>query len=364
MDLVVLSYSDLSHEDVMHKASVALARGASYELLGPNDTMLESRRPVISVCAVRTGAGKSPLSRYIARLLRQWGHRVAVIRHPMPYGDLRRQAVQRFARYEDLETQECTIEEREEYEPHLQEGAIVWAGVDYERILRAAEREYDVVLWDGGNNDLPFYRPNLHIVVADPHRGGHELRYHPGEANFRMADIIVASKANTARAADVRTVRKNARRINPSAPFVLGHLRLIERAARPLRGKRVVVVEDGPTATHGGMPYGAGTLVGRHRGARLVDPRPYAVGSLRKVFRDYPHLQRILPAMGYSARQVHELEETIRRVPCDVVIDATPAHLGRLVKVPQPIVEVAYEYGDPGGSLKRHLHRFASRRIR
>jgi len=346
IDLAVLSYSDLPHVEVMHKASIALAAGASYLLPGPRATELVSTKPVVSICAVRTGAGKSPLTRYVSRYLRAHGRTVAIVRHPMPYGDLVAQAVQRFARMEDLDRANCTIEEREEYEPHLREGAVVFAGVDYERILRAAENEADIVIWDGGNNDLPFYRSDLHFVVADPHRAGHELSYHPGEANFRKADVIVISKVDSATPANILEIEESARRANPKARLVRGALRVSAPDPARLHGRRVIVVEDGPTLTHGGMGFGAAMLVAEANGAVVVDAQRSAIGSLAQVYRDYPHLRRVLPAMGYGSEQVQELEETIRRSDAELVLDGSPVDLQRLVHVPQPIINVSYDYDD------------------
>jgi predicted GTPase len=358
VDLVLLSYSDLPNEEVMHKASIALAAGASFELAGPKATMLRSSKPVVSICAVRTGAGKSPLTRYISRYFRAHGKRVAIVRHPMPYGDLMAQAVQRFARMEDLDTAHCTIEEREEYEPHIREGAVVFAGVDYEPILRRAESEADIVLWDGGNNDLPFYTPNLQFVVADPYRAGHELAYYPGEANFRMADVIVISKTDSAPPPGVATIEANAARVNPAAKTIRGGLKLIAPQAERVRGHRAIVVEDGPTVTHGGLATGAGTLIAGRHGAVVIDPRPFAVGSIVGVYQQYPHLERILPAMGYGQAQVKDLEETIRRSNAEFVVDGSPVDLGRLVHVPQEIISVRYEYDDLGNRVSGVLEQF------
>ncbi|HZY93071.1 MAG TPA: cyclic 2,3-diphosphoglycerate synthase [Thermoplasmata archaeon] len=355
VDLVMLAYSDLPHVEVMHKASIALAAGASFLLAGPHDTMLKSTKPVVSICAVRTGSGKSPLTRFVSRYLRAKGKRVAVVRHPMPYGDLAEQAVQRFATFDDLDRAHCTIEEREEYEPHLKDGVVVFAGVDYEPILRAAEREADIVLWDGGNNDLPFYVPDVSLVVADPHRAGHELLYYPGEANFRMAAAIVVSKTDSARPEDVRLVEENAHRVNPRAPVFRGALTLAVAHPERLRGRRVLVVEDGPTVTHGGLAFGAGTLVAQRSGAVIVDPRPFAVGSIARVYQEYPHLQQVLPAMGYGPEQVRELEETIAASHVDLVVDGSPVDLRRLVHVPPEIVNVTYDYSDLDGTLASFL---------
>jgi len=344
IDLVVFSYSDISHQNLMHIASRALAAGADFWLLGTEHTQLESTVPVISVCAVRTGCGKSPVSRLIASELRRQGRKPVVIRHPMPYGDLAAQAVQRFATLEDLDLQKCTIEEREEYEPHICQGTVVYAGVDYEKILRQAEKEADVILWDGGNNDTPFYKSDLEIVVVDPHRPGHELSYYPGEVNLRRADVVVINKVDTAQQRDVETVRENIKLSNPKAAVFETACRVTVDEPEFAKGRRVLVVEDGPTLTHGEMPYGAGVVAARQCGAEeLVDPRPYAVGSIRGTYERYPHLTSLLPAMGYSAMQRHELEETIRRTPCDLVIIATPIDLARVIKLDCPSLRVTYE---------------------
>jgi len=358
VDLVLLSYSDLSYDEVMHKASIALAAGASFQLAGPKATMLDSTKPVVSVCAVRTGAGKSPLTRYVSRYFRDHGRRVAIVRHPMPYGDLVAQAVQRFATMDDLDRAHCTIEEREEYEPHIRDGAVVFAGVDYEPILRRAEAEADIVIWDGGNNDLPFYRSDLKFVVADPYRAGHELSYYPGEANFRMADVIVVSKTDSAPPAGVATIEKNAAAANPEAQVVRAGLRLVSPDAERLRGHGAIVVEDGPTVTHGGLDTGAGSLVAERHGAVVVDPRPFAAGSIAGVYRTYPHIDRILPAMGYGEAQVKDLEETIRRSNAEFVVDGSPVDLARLIHVPQPILSVRYEYDDLGRGVAGVLDAF------
>jgi predicted GTPase len=300
--------------------------------------------PVVSVCAVRTGCGKSPVSRLVASELRRHGRKPVVVRHPMPYGDLATQAVQRFATMEDLDLQQCTIEEREEYEPHIQQGTVVYAGVDYEKILRQAEHEADVILWDGGNNDTPFYRSDLEIVVVDPHRAGHELSYYPGEVNLRRADVLVINKVDTAQQRDIETVRTNIRLHNPEAAVCEMACRVSVDDPAQLKGKRVLVVEDGPTLTHGEMPYGAGVVAARQCGAaELIDPRPYAVGSIRGTYERYPHLTALLPAMGYSDMQRHELEETIRRTPCDLVIIATPIDLARVIKLERPNLRVTYQ---------------------
>jgi predicted GTPase len=347
IDAAVFSYSDISYPNLMHLASRVVASGADFWLLSSSRTQLKSSVPVISICAVRTGCGKSPVGRLVASELRRNGQKVVVVRHPMPYGDLAAQAVQRFAVMEDLDKHQCTIEEREEYEPHLREGTIVYAGVDYGRILRQAEKEADIVLWDGGNNDTPFYESDLQIVVADPHRPGHELAYYPGEVNLRRADVVVINKVDTAAPQDVETVRKNVRANNPKARVVETACRVTISEPALVKGRRVLVVEDGPTLTHGEMPYGAGVVAARQCGAaELVDPRPYAVGSIRSTYEHYSHLTSLLPAMGYSAIQRHELEETINRVPCDLVLVATPIDLGHLVKLNKPSLRVTYEVED------------------
>jgi predicted GTPase len=344
IDAVVFSYSDISHQNLMHLASRALAAGADFYLLGAERTQLESQVPVISICAVRTGCGKSPVSRLVIAQLRRLGRKPVVIRHPMPYGDLALQAVQRFATMEDLESQKCTIEEREEYEPHIRQGTVVYAGVDYEKILRRAEQEGDVILWDGGNNDTPFYKSDLEVVVVDPHRPGHELAYYPGEVNLRRADAIVINKIDTAQQRDIETVRQNIKLTNPSAAVYEMACRVTVAQPDSVKGKRVLVVEDGPTLTHGEMPYGAGVVAAQQWGAaELVDPRPYAVGSIRSTYERYTHLTALLPAMGYSATQRHELEQTIRRTPCDLVIIATPIDLAGVIKIDKPNLRVTYE---------------------
>jgi len=352
VDEVVFAYSDVSHEHVMHVGSRVLAAGASYSLLSPALTMLESARPVVAVCAVRTGSGKSQTTRRVAEILREAGRRVAVLRHPMPYGDLARQAVQRFASYDDLDAAECTIEEREEYEPHLAEGNLVFAGIDYATVLRAAEQEADVILWDGGNNDTPFIRPTLHVVVVDPHRAGHELRYHPGETNLRMADVCVVNKVDSARPEAVDAVVANVRAANPGAAVVLAASPIdVEEDGAAIAGKRVLVIEDGPTLTHGEMAYGAATLAAKTHGAtELIDPRPYAVGSIADTLAAYPHVGPLLPAMGYGATQVRELRETIIRSNADLVLIGTPVDLRRLVDLDVPALRVTYrleEIGEP-----------------
>ncbi len=346
---VYFSYSDVPHSYVMHKASEAQAAGASFNLLGPEETMLKSRLPVISVCAVRTGCGKSQTTRKISRLLKEKGLRVVVIRHPMPYGDLVKQKVQRFATYEDMTEQECTIEEMEEYEPHIRNGILVYAGVDYEAILEEAEKEADIILWDGGNNDLPFYKANLEIVVVDPHRPGHELQYYPGETNFRRADVLVINKIDTAAEENIQKVQENIQKYNPGATVVLAKSPITVQDGEQIRGKTVLVVEDGPTLTHGEMAYGAGIVAADKYGAlRVVDPRPFAVGSIKETFDKYTHLDRVLPAMGYGKEQISELAQTIDQAECDLVIVATPIDLTRLIQTNKKILRVTYELEDIG----------------
>jgi predicted GTPase len=352
IDQVVFAYSDISHEAVMHQASRVLAAGADFSLLGGRRTMVSANKPVVSVCAVRTGAGKSPATRKIASLLRREGLRVAVVRHPMPYGDLAKQAVQRFTSLDDLRAADCTIEEMEEYEPHIREGHVVFAGVDYERILREAEREADVIVWDGGNNDVPFFLSDLEIVLVDPHRAGHERTYFPGEVNLLRADVLVLTKMDTASPGQIHEVRANIREFNPKATIIETAMPVTVDHPHLIKGKRVLVIEDGPTLTHGGMSFGAGVLAAQQQGAsELVDPRPYAVGTIQQTFAQCPHIGNLLPAMGYGATQVRELEETINRVPCDVVLIATPVDLGRIISIKQPTCQVTYcleEQGTPG----------------
>ena len=344
VDLVVLAYSDLAYADVMHKASIVLACGADFRLMGPKTTWLKSNLPIVSVCAVRTGAGKSTVSRTVSRSLKKIFGRVVVIRHPMPYGTLEKEVCERFATYEDMNRYECTIEEREEYEPHIDIGNIVYAGVDYEKILREAEKEANVILWDGGNNDLPFYKPDLQIVVVDPHRPGDEVGYYPGEANLRMADVVVINKVDTAAAKDVKTVRENVKRVRPEAAIVEAASDIHVDDKSLIRGKRVVAIEDGPTVTHGGMKEGVGAIAARRFGAKtLIDPRKYAVGSIKRTYEKYPHLGKVLPAMGYGQKQVKDLEQTIDSINCDSLVLGTPIDLRRIMKLQKPAVRVRYE---------------------
>ncbi|MCE5207577.1 MAG: cyclic 2,3-diphosphoglycerate synthase [Chloroflexi bacterium] len=349
VEQVVFAYSDVPHEVVMHKASAVIAAGPDFVLMGYASTAIKSTKPVVSVCAVRTGSGKSQTSRRVAKILIEMGYRVAAIRHPMPYGDLAKQAVQRYAEYSDLDKYKCTIEEREEYEPHIDNGVIIYAGVDYEAILRQAEQEADIILWDGGNNDISFYKSDLSIVVADPHRAGHEVKYHPGEASARMADVFVINKVDTANPENVITVRENLYAINPSATVIEAASPLSVKDPSAIRGKRVLVIEDGPTLTHGEMAYGAGFVAARRFGAgEIVDPRPYAVGSIDATYKKYPRTGTILPAMGYGDEMIRDLEATINRMDVDLVISATPIDLTRIIRVNKPMQRVGYELQEIG----------------
>lgn len=349
IDEVVFSYSDVSHEYVMHKASLANASGAQFTLLGARQTMIKSRKPVVAVCAVRTGSGKSPASRRVCEILKGMGKRVVVIRHPMPYGDLSRQRLQRFASYEDFQKHECTIEEIEEYEPHIEQHTVVYAGVDYAAILAEAEKEADIIVWDGGNNDTPFYVPDVHITLVDPHRPGHELTYYPGETNLLMADIVVVTKEDTAKPEDIRLLKEHVKQSNPSAFMIDAALPVTIEAPELIKGKRTLVIEDGPTLTHGGMTFGAGVLAAKQHGAgEIVDPRPYAVGSIAEVFVKYPHIGNLLPAMGYGHEQMEELRESIHRTPCDVVIIGTPVDLRKLISIDKPTDRVRYHFQEIG----------------
>jgi predicted GTPase len=349
VDEVVLAYSDLSHETVMHTASQVLAAGADFILLGPKSTMVESTKPVVAVCAARTGCGKSQTSRYVGRVLLDAGLKVALVRHPMPYGDLEAMRVQRFATLEDIDASNPTVEEREEYELPVEMGMVMYAGVDYEAVLRQAEEEADVIVWDGGNNDFPFYVPDLLITVVDPLRPGHELAYHPGEVNVRMADVVVVNKVDSAPAEAVSEVVANVLRVNPGARIVQAASPVTLEDGPPVAGGKVLVVEDGPTITHGGMPYGAGTVAAHHAGTtNLVDPRPYAVGSIAETFERYPAIGAVLPAMGYGDEQLAELEQTINATPCDVVVTGTPMDLTRLIEIHHPVRHATYGLADHG----------------
>ena len=346
-DVAVFSYSDVLHTTVMHLASLCIAHDVDFELLGADKTMIRSKVPVIAITAVRTGAGKSQTTRYISNILKSLGKKVVAIRHPMPYGDLAIQACQRFAEYTDLDKHECTIEEREEYEPHIDNGFVIYSGVDYEQIIRSAEKEADVILWDGGNNDLPFYKSDLHIVVADPLRTGHEMLYHPGEANFRMADIILINKCDSAKEEDIKAIEENAKKVNPKAVVIRATSPVTCTKPEMIKGKNVLVIEDGPTLTHGSMTYGAGVVAAKNCGAaKIVDPLPYAVASIAATYKKYPNAQGILPAMGYGDAQIKDLENTIEATPCDVVLSATPIDITRVLKVNKPMLRATYDLAE------------------
>ena len=361
IDDVVLSYSDLSFTQVMEKASQVLAAGASFRLLGPEQTMLKSRKPVIAVTAVRTGCGKSPTTRHIVRVLRQRGLNAVVVRHPMPYGILSKQVCERFATYKDLDRYKTTIEEREEYEPLIDNGAIVYAGVDYEKILRQAEQEADSIIWDGGNNDTPFYQPDLWITIADPLRPGHEITYYPGEVNVRRADILIINKESSASQKNIEVVRRNLRSRNPTATIIDADSRLT--VSGDITGKKVLVIEDGPTITHGGVPTGAGYVAALRHGARPIDPRPFAKGSLKELYARFPHIGKVLPAIGYYPEQLRELEHTINTAECDAVVSATPIDLRRIIAVAKPIVKISYELDDKG-ALEKEIDKWLKKRCK
>jgi len=347
VDLVAFSYSDVPHAEVMHKASLVMAEGADFILIGATYTMLKSRKKVIAVCAVRTGCGKSQTTRKVCEILKTMKKKVVVVRHPMPYGDLKAQVIQRFSSYEDFEKHACTIEEREEYEPLVEKGITVYAGIDYGKILEQAEKDADFIIWDGGNNDTPFYYPDIHIVLFDPYRAGHELLYYPGETNMIMADIAVINKVGTAHSDQVEQVRKNIEEHAPKAEIVLAESKVLVSRPETISGKRVLVVEDGPTLTHGEMPFGAGAIAAEtYKAAQVIDPRPYAVGSIKEIYRRYPHIGSVLPAMGYSKDQIHDLELTIENATCDLVLFATPIHLPRILSINKPALRVRYEYKD------------------
>jgi len=349
VDDVVFSYSDVTHEYVMHKASLVLAAGADFRLLGPKATYIKSKKPLISICAVRTGVGKSQTTRYVIAALQEMGKKVVAIRHPMPYGDLGKQICQRFAKLEDLDKHECTIEEREEYEPHINKGVVVYAGVDYGKILEEAEKEADIIIWDGGNNDLSFYKPDLHIVLVDPHRAGHELSYHPGEANLRMADIAVINKITTAKPEWIAEVQKNIAAVNPTATVVKCNSPISVEKPEDVKGKKVLVVEDGPTLTHGEMSYGAGMLAAEHFGAaEIIDPRPLASGTIKATLEKFPHIGPLIPAMGYHEEQLKDLEDSINKVECDLVLIGTPIDLRQVIKIQRPAMRVYYDLADHG----------------
>jgi predicted GTPase len=364
IDEVVFSYSDVSYQYVMHKSAAVTAAGADFKLLGKNSTYLKSKRPVIAVCAARTGSGKSQTTRKLCHLLKDRGKKTVAIRHPMPYGDLTKQICQRFATLSDLDKHKCTIEEREEYEPHINQGIVVYAGVDYEVILKEAEKEADVIVWDGGNNDLPFYRADLHITVVDPHRPGDELRYFPGETNLLLADVILINKIDSADYADIEQVRFNVRQANPKAVLMEAASPIIIDHPERIRGKRVLVVEDGPTLTHGGMTYGAGVIAAEKFGAReLVDPREWVKGEIKEAFEKYPQIGTLLPALGYGDKQVKDLQKTINSIPCDSVVIGTPIDLTRVLKINKPSVRVRYELDEIGKpDLEEVLDRFLKKK--
>ncbi len=349
IDQVILAYSDLPYQYVMNKASVVLASGADFRLMGPKSTMLKSNLLVVSICAVRTGCGKSQTTRKVTDILKKKGYKIAVIRHPMPYGDLREQIWQRYENYADLDRYNCTIEEREEYEPHLDRGNILYAGVDYQEILTRAEKDVDIIVWDGGNNDLPFYKPDLHIVITDPHRAGHEMTYYPGEANLRMADIVVMNKIDTADSDKINQLRENIHQLAPEAILIEAASPLTIDHPEFIRGKRVLVVEDGPTLTHGEMKFGAGIVAAQKYGAKeIIDPRPYAIGTIKDTYTKYPGIGTLLPAMGYGEKQIQELEDTINAVDCDIVIIGTPIDLSRIIKINKKSIRVKYELQEIG----------------
>jgi predicted GTPase len=349
VDQVVFAYSDISHEYVMHKASQVLACGADFRLMGPKNTMIASKTKVVAVTAVRTGSGKSQTTRYVAKLLTAMGKKVAIIRHPMPYGNLEEQVAMRFASYDDLDKYKCTIEEREEFEPHIDNGMVVYAGIDYQAIIEQAEQEADIILWDGGNNDIPFYKTDLHIVVVDPHRAGHETTFHPGETNLRMADVAIINKIDSADAAAVEKVKNAVLEVNPKAKIIMANSPITVDKPEAVAGKRVLVIEDGPTLTHGHMAYGAGVIVAEKLGAaELIDPRPYAVGSIKDTFAKWGHLSKLLPAMGYGKTQIEELEATINNSPAELVIIGTPIDLSRIMKINKPSLRVRYDLEEIG----------------
>jgi predicted GTPase len=357
VDLVVLAYSDLTHEEVMHKASRVIACGADFMLLGPRSTMLKSNKPVVAITATRTGAGKSTVSRYVVNIIREAGKRVAVIRHPMPYGDLEKQAVQRFEKVEDLDRYECTIEEREEYEPHLASGVVVYSGVDYCEILRRAEEDCDVIVWDGGNNDFPFIKPSVNIVVTDAQRPGQEVSSYPGEVNILMADVVVINKSQDVPRENLEIIKKNIARINPNARLMVAGSKIIGEGLDRVKGQRVVVVEDGPTVTHGGLSYGAGYIAAKRYDAKIIDPRPYAVGIIKKIYEQYRHIGYVVPALGYNSEQLRDLEETLRRAECEYVVSATPTDLSSLVKIDKARIKLRYAIDDLGDSTIKDILR-------
>jgi predicted GTPase len=348
VDEVILAYSDLSNQEVMEKASFVLSSGSDFRLMGPYSTMLKSRKPVISVCAVRTGAGKGATTRKIIKVLRDKGYKAVVVRHPMPYGDLKKQICQRFSEYEDLEKHSCTLEEIEEYEPHIREGAVVYAGVDYKKILKAAEKEANLIIWDGGNNDFPFFKPDLHIVITDARRAGHEISYYPGQANLMMADIVIINKIKTAKKKDLTLIKENVKRLNPKAKIIMADMpKHIDKPELIIK-KRVLVAEDGPTLTHGGLSFGAGALEAKRLKAKIIDPRPYATRSIKEGYKKHPNIWKVLPAVGYGREQMQDLEKTINKTPCDTVLIGTPIDLGKYIKINKPYARVTYDIKEIG----------------
>ncbi|MHA2282208.1 MAG: cyclic 2,3-diphosphoglycerate synthase [Promethearchaeota archaeon] len=364
IDEVVFAYSDVSHLDVMHKGSIALAAGANYRLISGRFTQIKANKPVIAVCAVRTGCGKSQVSRATYRYLKSKGFKVVAIREPMPYGDLVKQNVMRFEKYEDLDKYDCTIEEREEYEPYIEQGLIIYSGVDYEKIVREAEKEADVIIFDGGNNEISFYAPDLLFIVVDPLRPGHEILYHPGEVNARYADAFVINKMNSAKAEDVKIVEDNLKALNPNAVKIFTNSVVTVENGNELKGKKVVVVEDGPTLTHGDMSIGAGFVAAINNGAEIVDPRPYLTGTMKKLFEEFPQITQIVPAMGYNDQQIKDMEDTLNNAECDLIIDGSPIDLEKLIKVNKPIVRVTYDIQPIGSpSIEDVLEEFIQKQL-
>lgn len=355
VDLVVLAYSDLTHEEVMHKASRVIASGSDFMLLGPKSTMLESNKPVVAITATRTGAGKSTVSRYVVNIIKNAGRRVVVVRHPMPYGDLEKQIVQRFENLGDLDKYRCTIEEREEYEPHIVSGVVVYSGIDYFEILRQAEMDGEVIVWDGGNNDFPFIKPSVNIVVTDAQRPGQEVSSYPGEVNIRMADIVVINKSQNASKENLEKIKQNIARINPSARIMIAGSKIVGDGLEKISGRRVIVVEDGPTITHGGLSHGAGYVAAKMHGAEIIDPRPYAVGAIKKLYAQYQHMGNVVPAVGYNTEQIRDLEETLMNADCEYIVSGTPADLSRIIKINKELIRVRYELDDRGDSVIKDI---------
>ncbi|MEM2549604.1 MAG: cyclic 2,3-diphosphoglycerate synthase [Nitrososphaerota archaeon] len=357
VDLVVLAYSDLTHDEVMHKASRVIASGSDFMLLGPKATMLKSNKPVVAITATRTGAGKSTVSRYVINIIRDAGKRVVVVRHPMPYGDLEKQVVQRFESIEDLDKYGCTIEEREEYEPHLVLGVVVYSGVDYIEVLRRAEMDGDVLIWDGGNNDFPFIKPSVNIVVTDAQRPGQEASSYPGEVNIRMADVVVINKSQEVSKENLEIIKQNIARINPNVRVVVARSKIIGEGLEKISGRRVIVVEDGPTVTHGGFSYGAGYVAAKKYGAEIIDPRPYATGVIKKLYEQYRHIGNVVPAVGYNNEQIRDLEETLMNADCEFIVSATPTDLSRIIKINKEMIRIRYELDDLGDTTIKDVLR-------